>query len=183
MLIIASGASRRRRIPFVGCLRSPSFSYSSHKTLQYTGKTPHAPTGTQERDDGRRRSKGEINPTPWRRVAAYHARWRHGWERISHSEYVRTIGVRAARLSAAGAGVQVRPGPRPGELRPRQLGDRPVRGKSPATGGDLHEIQGRVCWSNDAAEGTAQQAPGFGITFTSNDATNTLARELEDLEL
>jgi uncharacterized protein (TIGR02266 family) len=51
------------------------------------------------------------------------------------------------------------------------------------SGHELHEIQGRVCWSNDPAEGTAQQAPGFGITFTSNDATNTLARELEDLEL
>ena len=51
------------------------------------------------------------------------------------------------------------------------------------SGQELHEIQGRVCWSNDPAEGTAQQAPGFGITFTSNDATNTLARELEDLEL
>ncbi len=50
-------------------------------------------------------------------------------------------------------------------------------------GEELHEIEGRICWCNDSSDGDAQQAPGFGIAFTSSDDTLALARELEDLEV
>ncbi len=50
-------------------------------------------------------------------------------------------------------------------------------------GEELHEIEGCVCWSNDNSKAEVQQAPGFGIAFTSGDGTVALARELEDLEV
>lgn len=47
---------------------------------------------------------------------------------------------------------------------------------------DLHEIEGRVCWRNDNSVEGPQQAPGFGVAFTSGDATERLSRELEDID-
>ena len=47
---------------------------------------------------------------------------------------------------------------------------------------DLHEIEGRVCWHNDNSSEGPQQAPGFGIAFTSGDATERLSRVLENLD-
>lgn len=47
----------------------------------------------------------------------------------------------------------------------------------------LHEIEGRVCWQYDNSIDGPQQAPGFGIAFTSGAATEALARMLEDMEL
>lgn len=50
-------------------------------------------------------------------------------------------------------------------------------------GGELHEIEGRVCWCNDISKDGPQQAPGFGIAFASGEGSAALGRELEDLEL
>ncbi|MCP5044619.1 MAG: hypothetical protein GY944_26630 [bacterium] len=47
-------------------------------------------------------------------------------------------------------------------------------------GDALHEIEGRVCWRNDSRQ---DGAPGFGVAFTSGEGTETLARELEDIEV
>lgn len=51
-----------------------------------------------------------------------------------------------------------------------------------STDRDLHEIEGRVCWHNDNTVEGPQQAPGFGIAFTSGAATEALSRELEDFD-
>lgn len=51
-------------------------------------------------------------------------------------------------------------------------------------GGDtLHELEGQICWRNDNSGDGPRQAPGLGVAFTVGDPTDTLVRELEDLEL
>ena len=45
--------------------------------------------------------------------------------------------------------------------------------------GAVHEIEGRVVWTQAPTEGETQRAPGMGISFTDAVATAALARELE----
>ena len=45
--------------------------------------------------------------------------------------------------------------------------------------GSVHEIEGRVVWTQAPEAGERQRAPGMGISFTDAVATAALARELE----
>jgi len=47
--------------------------------------------------------------------------------------------------------------------------------------GKVHEIEGRVVWSNRVGP-DAVGAPGMGVEFTDRNATRALARELESLD-
>jgi len=46
-------------------------------------------------------------------------------------------------------------------------------------GESLHEIEGRVCWRNDRG---GDGAPGFGVAFIGGKGTESLGRELEDID-